>query len=188
MKRAILTSLLFIAALASLGCVEVTSSSTRVVAEKDLESLAKYREWTLVNPTPQLMEPAAAISCFIIPGRHEPSPHLNKYVSVFVNPVAREQMMTRQQPKFPAGSMIVKEKLGSRDSKMPELLTAMIKREPGYNPENGDWEYLVLNATASMIVERGKLTRCSDCHTSYKRSDFVTRTYLPQTVTSALKP
>jgi hypothetical protein len=92
-------------------------------------------------------------------GRQEPSPHLHKYISVFVNPVGREQMMTKQTPEFPVGSMIVKEKLATADSTTPELLTAMIKRAPGYNPEGGDWEYLVLDGTASKIVERGKLIR-----------------------------
>jgi hypothetical protein len=97
-------------------------------------------------------------------------------------------MMTKRTPKFPVSSMIVKEKLGSADSTKPEVLTAMIKRGPGYNPENGDWEYLVLDGAASKIVERGKLTRCSGCHRFYEHSDFITRTYLPQKVARELKP
>ena len=181
MKSTISRAFLFIPALAMLGCVVATHSSPSA-PETDLASLAKYRQWTLVNPTPQLMEPLAAISCAIIPGRQEPSPHLHKYISVFVNPVGREEMMTKQSPKFPIGSMIVKEKLGSADSTTPEVLTAMIKRGPGYNPESGDWEYLVLDGAASKIVEQGKLTRCSGCHRAYQHSDFVTRTYLPRTV------
>lgn len=187
MKRTLLRNFLFIPALAMLGCT-VRSQSSPNVPESDLTNLSNYRQWTLVNPTPELMEPLSAISCVIIPGRQEPSPHLHKYVSVFVNPVAREEMMTRQSPKFPSGSMIVKEKLGSPDSTKPEVLTAMIKRAPGYNPESGDWEYLVLDGAASKIVERGKLTRCSGCHSSYEQSDFVTRTYLPATVRRELKP
>ena len=187
MKRTILTSFLFIPALAMLGCAVVSRSSPSV-PDPDVASLSKYRQWTLVNPTPQLMEPASALSCAIIPGRQETSPHLNKYVSVFVNPAGREQMMTKRSPKYPIGTMVVKEKLGSPDSTKPEVLTAMIKRGPGYNPENGDWEYLVLDGAASKIVERGKLTRCSGCHRPYERSDFVTRTYLPEEVARGLKP
>jgi cytochrome P460 len=186
MKRTILTSLLFLPALAMLGCIVVTKSSPRVT-DPDLENLSKYRQWTLVNPTPQLMEPLSAYSCAINLGRQKESPHLNKYVSVFVNPLGREQMLTRRSPKYPVGSMIVKEKLGSADSTTPEVLTAMIKRDPGYNPENGDWEYLVLDGTASTILERGKLTRCSGCHTQYQHRDFITRTYLPEKVARELK-
>ena len=186
MKRTILTSLLFVAALALLGCAEANSSTqtaalTPTALDHDLAELAKYRQWTLVNPKPELMEPQSARDCAINPGRQESSPHLRKYISVFVNPVGREQMLTTDQPpKFPAGSMIVKEKLGSRDSTTPEVLTVMIKRKPGYNPESGDWEYLVLDGAATKIVEQGKLTRCSSCHNYYKHSDFVTRTYLPR--------
>jgi hypothetical protein len=134
------------------------------------------------------MAPASAIACAIVIGREKSSPHLNKWVSVFVNPVGREQMMTKQRPKFPVGSMIVKEKLGSADSTTPELLTVMIKREPGYDPKNGDWEYLVLDGPASKIVEQGKLARCSGCHRSYDYSDFVTRTYLPRDMVEKLEP
>lgn len=97
-------------------------------------------------------------------------------------------MMTKENPKFPIGTMIVKEKLGSADSTKPELLTAMIKRGPGYNPEGGDWEYLVLDGAASKIVEQGKLERCSGCHRPYQNSDFITRSYLPRSVSSELKP
>jgi hypothetical protein len=155
--------------------------------DPDLEILAKYKKWTLVNPTPELMEPLPAISCGLIPGRREGSPHLHKYVSVFVNSVGKEAMMKMARPMYPVGSMIVKEKLASADSTKPELLTAMIKREAGYNPESGDWEYLVLDGAASEIVERGKLTRCSGCHQAYKHRDFITRTYLPSDIQRKLK-
>ena len=186
-KRTILLTFVLIPSLILLG-LAVVSYSSPSAPDSDLGSLAAYRQWTLVNPTPQLMEPLAAISCALIPGRQEPSPHLHKYISVFVNPVGREQMMTKQTPEFPVGSMIVKEKLATADSTTPELLTAMIKRAPGYNPEGGDWEYLVLDGTASKIVERGKLTQCSECHRPYEHSDFVTRTYFPATLRDKLKP
>ena len=184
-KRTILLPFVLIPSLILLG-LAVASYSSPSAPDSELASLAAYRQWTLVNPTPQLMEPLSALSCALIPGRQEPSPHLHKYISVFVNPVGREQMMTKQTPEFPVGSMIVKEKLATADSTAPELLTAMIKRAPGYNPEGGDWEYLVLDGTAAKIVERGKLTRCSECHRPYEHSDFVTRTYFPATLRDKL--
>jgi hypothetical protein len=188
MKRTLLGAFLLLPMLTMPGCA-VSGHSTPSAADGDLETLAKYRKWTLVNPTPQLMEPLPANSCTIMVGREDPSPHVQKYVSVFVNPVGREQMMTKHNPKFPAGSMIVKEKHGSLDTTAtPEVLTVMIKRDAGYDPENGDWEYLVLTGGATKIVEQGKLTRCSGCHKWYKHNDFVTRTYLPTNVVAELKP
>ena len=64
-------------------------------------------------------------------------------------------MMADLHPEFPQGSMIVKEKLSSREDQTPELLTAMVKREEGYNPGSGDWEYLVLDGSVSKIEKRG---------------------------------
>lgn len=174
-----LRTLLLISALATMGCAVSSQSST----DHDLVSLAKYRQWTLVNEIPQKMDPVSAESCAIIPGRDKSSPHFDKYVSVFVNPAGREAMMGKRGSKFPVGSMIVKEKHGSFDSKKPEMLTAMIKRESGYNPQLGDWEFLVLDGGAIAILERGKLERCSGCHMVYQHSDFVTKTYLRYAVT-----
>jgi hypothetical protein len=40
---------------------------------------------------------------------------------------------------------------------------AMVKRSPGYDPEGGDWEYLVV-APDGRIEERGRLPLCERCH------------------------
>lgn len=152
-----------------------------------IAEFSDYKKWTLVNPVPELMEARAAFDCARVLGRDEGSPHLNKYISVYVNEVGRAAMLTQRTPRFPPGSMIVKEKLSSKTSITPELLTAMVKREQGYNPESGNWEYVVLNGTASAIMERGKLTNCQSCHAAYTRSDFVTRTYLPRELMLKLK-
>lgn len=149
-----------------------------------LSVLSKYRTWTLVNPSPLKMGPAVAQLCAAVIRQN---PHRDKFISVYVNEIGKQAMMTQIHPKFPQGSMIVKEKLGSKDSQSPELLTAMIKREKGYNPESGDWEYLVLDGTASNITKLGKLIDCSGCHVAYQTTDYVTRTYLSDEARRQLK-
>ena len=154
--------------------------------EHVLARLAQDRTWRLVNPSPVKMEPAVAALC--APAFPRPAnPHQNKFISVYVNDVGRGAMMTELNPKFPQGSLIVKEKLSSRESQAPELLTVMLKREPGYDPRRGDWEYMMLDGSASKIVERGRLTSCSSCHVAYSATDFVTRRYLPDEVRQRLK-
>ena len=151
-----------------------------------LSSLSKYRAWTLVNPAPAVMEPAVAARCApIVVGKD--NPHWDKYVSVYVNETGREAMLAERDPEFPAGSMIVKEKLASQSSRSPALLTAMVKREEGYNPEGGDWEYLVLDGTAASVIERGRLESCRGCHAAYASTDYVTRQYLPDEVRRRLR-
>ena len=164
-----------------------TSEKAVVTRDPLLASFADYKKWTLVNPVPLPMEPAAAIDCFHVIGREENSPHLHKYISVYVNDAGRDAMMTQKTPRFPVGSMVVKEKFGSKTSTTPEILTAMVKREQGYNTVSGDWEFVVLSGAADAIIERGKLATCQTCHLSYRHSDFVTRTYLPDAVLQKLK-
>ena len=91
-------------------------------------------------------------------------------------------MLRQTKPDFPVGSMIVKEKLLRKDAGAPELLTAMIKREPGYNPASGDWEYVVLDGPGRSIEGRGKLANCQSCHALAKDTGYVFRSYLPKDV------
>ena len=77
---------------------------------------------------------------------------------------------------FPVGTVFTKEKFDNpRGTGTPELLTAMVKREKGYNPSCYDWEFLVLDGKAERILERGKLARCQSCHQDkqYQRTDGV---------------
>lgn len=64
------------------------------------------------------------------------------------------------------------------NSEVQGHLTAMIKRAEGYNPEGGDWEYLVLTGNGATVVSRGRNESCQACHSLYKATDFVTRVYL----------
>ncbi len=140
-----------------------------------LKEIGKYRKWKLVNPTPVVMNPAAAAACAVA---FPINPHESAWASVYVNAKGAAAMMTESHPAFPEGSMIVKEKLYTSVGKDPVVLTVMIKREKGYNPESRDWEYLVLDGPATKIVERGKLSNCNECHEKYEDTDFVTMHYL----------
>jgi hypothetical protein len=39
----------------------------------------------------------------------------------------------------------------------------MLKREAGYNPDCGDWEFFVLSGSGSMLA-RGRIDSCVNCH------------------------
>ena len=87
-------------------------------------------------------------------------------------------MLTKKNPKFPVGTVIVKEKLTTAESKDVELLTVMIKREKGYNSEVGDWEFLTFNGAGTETTARGKLENCQTCHLVEKSTDYVSRRYI----------
>jgi Cytochrome P460 len=102
--------------------------------------------------------------------------HRDKYVHVHVSTNGASCMKTNSAV-FPLGAIILKEKFADASGQSTELFTGMVKRELGYNPECGDWEFFTLSADAKKITSRGKLQDCMACHVEYKESDFVTKKY-----------
>ena len=170
--------------LAALFVVNVCGSS-RGTTEKPLltrTDVTQYQQWTRVNPKPVIFHAADAGQCQVYP-QQSPSLHRDKYITVYVNEVGKRAMLTQEKPSFPCGSVIVKEKTATLTS-APELLTIMIKREKGFNPGNGDWEYAVLDGKASQVQAQGKLANCQTCHQQQKTLDYTFRNayfvYKPQ--------
>ena len=113
--------------------------------------------------------------------------NIPKYIMVYVNKLGSRAMLHDKKPDFPVGSVIVKEKHPNPKSATPELLTVMRKREKGFNPTHGDWEYLVLDGAAKKITSSGKLQNCQKCHERWKSTDFVSREYLSEVLRERLK-
>ena len=144
-----------------------------------------------MNPVPADLPSPLALSC-IAPTTKQiemdaGDPHKNKFITVYVNELGTNAMMHERNPRFPQGSVIVKEKLPAQESTSPELLTVMIKREKGYNAENGDWEYMALDGDGKEVRARGQLEKCQACHRMAAHVDYVHRNYLPAEVREKLK-
>ena len=180
------------------ACVKTSGaqkSAAETQAPKPLagaELVAGYKGWTRVNPQPSLFHLRDASDCAVPIGpaarmMGDDNPHLRKFVNVFVNEAGRRAMLEKLKPRFPVGTLVVKEKLERRDAAEPELLTAMYKREAGYDPEGGDWEYLVLDGRGTKVRARGRLESCRACHRADADTDFVSRNYLPQDLRQKLK-
>ena len=158
-------------------------SSAAVDVGSDGSFIAGYKGWTRVNREPQNIPSRIAIQC-AMPTREqlsweEQNPHRDKFVVVYVNAIGRHAMLEQKWPRFPVGSVIVKEKLSTKESTSPELLTVMKKREAGYDPQKGDWEYFVFDGTGREMRASGKLEKCQGCHLDEKQTDYVSRRYIP---------
>ena len=184
---------LFVSHLASVPAAPAVAAENELPAGGQACELEGYQSWTKVNPEPHLMAPQVAMLCGLrtTPGRghvyDERNPHYKKFITVYVNDTGRKAMVNQKEPKFPVGSVIVKEKLPARDSRTPELLTVMIKQKKGFNPANGDWEYMVVDGTGTKVEDRGKLQKCQGCHIVTPETDYVFRSYLPDEVKAGLK-
>lgn len=107
---------------------------------------------------------------------------------VYVNDVARHAMLEEENPQFPVGSIIIREKLARSDDTRPQLVIALVKRERGFNPQANDWEFLKMDGAVSRFTLREKEGSCRDCHAQQKGKDFVFRSYLPRTSSPLLTP
>ena len=130
-----------------------------------------------VTKTPFKMDPLTTTLC-IGPGpQNKQGPHADCYCHVYVNEPALKPMKTGQGT-YPEGSLIIKQKYTDLEGTKTELFTVMRKMPKGYDAENGDWEYSVINSTASKLLSRGRTDSCIQCHTEYESTDYVTRLYV----------
>ncbi|HVE57664.1 MAG TPA: hypothetical protein VNB22_12600, partial [Pyrinomonadaceae bacterium] len=134
-----------IVAIALIGCLFIflftRKSETQTVTpiktpEKIIDAaseVAGYNKWTKVNDKPQIMDYLVRSYCAPASGLGLKNPHSDKYINVYVNSIGEDEMLTKKYPKFPVGTILVKEKLSSPDRPAPELLTVMIKRDKDFN-------------------------------------------------------
>lgn len=98
------------------------------------------------------------------------------FIKVYVSPEGENAMYASEA--FPEGTVLVKEKYPTKTSPV-SLRTYIRKREKGFNPKCGDWEFGTLDQS-SVIQESGKISKCMACHANQKKLDYTFRTYLHQ--------
>jgi len=152
-----------------------------------IESFQGYRSWYCDTPEAKDMATAVAASCIGPPSwdMNPVNPHVPRLFKIYVNPTGKAAFISLNRDAFPIGSMIVKEKYVAPTRKdtdwfirklpkgaRPELLTVMIKREKGFDPANGDWEYQVASGDAQKSNAKG-LEHCAKCHQDLADQDYV---------------
>lgn len=73
----------------------------------------------------------------------------------------------RGRGAFPPGALVV-EALGPDPDGQPTLFYVMEKREPGFFPLGGDWQYSVVTLAGKLEAD-GKLELCARCHAEAPR-------------------
>jgi len=74
----------------------------------------------------------------------------NELGPVFANDIAFKSIGSGAS-KFPEGSILVREKLAKVGDIEPLLLAVMIKNKAGFNPDAGDWEFLLADGSLKKI-------------------------------------
>ncbi|HUY88742.1 MAG TPA: cytochrome P460 family protein [Pirellulales bacterium] len=104
--------------------------------------------------------------------RKRSGPHAFTAIRVFMNDSAAAAFRD-SVAAYPAGAVIVKEKqvLPKERSETPTAVAGMIKREAGYDPQHGDWEYFYVDDQPQL--ERGKIASCVECHRRAAETGYV---------------
>jgi hypothetical protein len=134
-----------------------------------------YRDYKRLTEQPRLIAPLTAVYCRT-PSKEEldkekamAGPHAHVWVHIYANPEAAEAIASKAD-EFPVGAVIVKEKLGAGGAVTD--VGGMIKRAPGYDTANGDWEFF--SHTPGGEFTSGKIANCIDCHNNGPRDHVFT--------------
>ena len=112
----------------------------------------------------------------ISPTRDKPDKtHTSTFGVAYANDIARGAMSGKDPGRFPAGSILVREKLLTPQAPNPAVVVVMIKREKGFNPKANDWEFLTVSGDLKKIEKREKEGKCRACHGLEAKNDFVFR-------------
>ncbi len=144
---------------------------------------AEYKDLKLMTPEPVFVNPELAMLCvgaskaMADSAKVDHGPHANCSVNVFMNDRAAKAF--NQKSAYPVDAIIVKEKqmLGYRTeghgkwNGAGDGVGGMIKREEGYDPSNGDWEYFYFDTIDN--IESGRMSNCIECHARAKDTDYV---------------
>ncbi|MES2593740.1 MAG: cytochrome P460 family protein [Verrucomicrobiota bacterium] len=149
-----------------------TSDSSSQVTQETVKSF--YQGYSKLTPRPYGVNAQLALLCtepspeMIEKLKDAHGPHYTNSIHLYANAVAAP-VYKEAKKVLPVGSVIVKEKLD--EQKAVTGIGGMIKRAPGFDPVNGDWEYFYYDDKVGF--SQGKLANCAGCHAKTKETDFV---------------
>ncbi len=160
---------LLITTLLLAGLALVHAGDRSRINDEEIAILLKFKtDLTNITPQPvQLTDPLALLCSAPL----NTDIHGAAWANFLVSTKALKEWKA-QAKEYPKGTALVKTKYADAKGDTTLLHTVMVKREPGYNPEGGDREYVVAGARSNVLA-RGKLTSCMECHSRYKDTNCV---------------
>lgn len=148
-------------------------------SERSFEAaMQAYTTWTPETAEPQSISVQIASLCRAPSAAElafDESEHgKNLYTQDWLNPAAKSGQEAEGKTPFAAGAAIVKQKLAlGADGKLAVIgLGMMIKREPGFDAEHGDWAFGYWEPALGLKAGPSEASHCGGCHAS-SVSDFV---------------
>jgi len=96
----------------------------------------------------------------------------NAYIDIHANASGKKAYESRAK-LFPVGAIIYKPIFHDEKGEDIIRLTVMVKRERGYDNENGDWWYGVYDKTGTEAWYQGRIHSCIKCHKIAEETDYL---------------
>ncbi len=152
--------------------LSMIACSTKEIKKISVPEVAKnYKTFKRMTNAPVYVNPYIAYQCTrpskeqIQEAKKEKGPHTMTIVHMYMNEIAAKAF-AKKPYSFPVGSVIVKDKINGEKG-----VGGMIKRKPGYDTKNGDWEYFYF--TKLNKIDSGKIPSCIKCHSAQAKNDYV---------------
>ena len=117
---------------------------------------ASGEPWEHASKLPALI----AVDDRVLPSRGHNPPFWSGSVKVN-GALERAYRALGPESQIAAGSIVIEEHKDSEGK--PGPIYAMVKRDPGFDVQGGDWEYLVVDGTGR-VEQRGAIAHCARCH------------------------
>lgn len=158
---------LAIASVVAIFAVALVSCSTTDPNATSVSEFSGYEAWTKVNAEPITGDRTGTLGRNIHEGEAG-------FRDVFVNPVGQAVATGAQDGPYPVGTIVVKNSYAGDNGQIGDLsgVTVMVKRDAGYDSENGDWEYVNLSADLD-VKGQGLLNGCISCHSAAADRDYI---------------
>ena len=176
------------ALLAVCGCAGRDDAAVppgRLISPRIADIATGYKSLQLITREPVQVNPEFAVLCVgpwqsqVDAARRQHGPHANAAIRIYMNDLAANAFDASPH-EYPVGSIIVKEKQPRGHSSPetesgyivpPDGVGGMVKRDPGFDPDGGDWEYFYFEQPSE--VERGRIASCVQCHRGAAATDYV---------------
>lgn len=147
------------------------------------EIAESYTHLTRVTKNPVPVDPQLSYLCAPAVGaaswdeaKRVHGPHAETTVTIYMTPQAAAAFAGRPSKPYPVGSVIVKEKRAIL-AQAQDGVGGMVKRQPGYDPQHGNWEYFYFQDPAR--IESGRIATCVQCHAGAAGKDHVFGDWAP---------
>ncbi len=133
-------------------------------AKSDIAAAKTYASWPKFNKTP-----------------YQSGTHGGRYVNNFSNEAGKAGYATFEEVgAMPVGSVLAKDSFAvGKDGKVGfGPLFLMTKKEAGFDPDNGDWEYAIILPNGKVMgITKGpggdKIGFCAECHNGAADQDYL---------------